>query len=121
MQLSSRTICQSSVRLSAPVQCRVVAGCRLTAVSDDVIRPRELQDLILVAPMAVSKMMDLLNDPREVIRNDVSGRIGLGRMEGVDSVGWYNMACYYGKGSLSVIVQLGRSKIDSVIPGHICP
>ncbi|XP_043199707.1 general vesicular transport factor p115-like [Amphibalanus amphitrite] len=33
-------------------------------------RPRELQDLILVAPMAVSKMMDLLNDPREVIRND---------------------------------------------------
>ncbi|XP_037083974.1 general vesicular transport factor p115-like [Pollicipes pollicipes] len=33
-------------------------------------RARELQDLILVSPMAVSKMMDLLNDPREVVRND---------------------------------------------------
>ena len=43
---------------------------RLTRCVAD--RPRELQDLILVAPMAVSKMMDLLNDPREVIRNDVS-------------------------------------------------
>lgn len=36
-------------------------------------RPRDLQDIILVSPMGVSKLMDLLGDSREVIRNDVSG------------------------------------------------
>ncbi|BFG01118.1 general vesicular transport factor p115 [Drosophila madeirensis] len=34
-------------------------------------KTRELQDLILVSPMGVSKLMDLLTDSREVIRNDV--------------------------------------------------
>lgn len=33
-------------------------------------RPKELQEIILVSPMAVSKLMDLLSDTREVIRND---------------------------------------------------
>ncbi|KAK3922841.1 General vesicular transport factor p115 [Frankliniella fusca] len=33
-------------------------------------RPRDLQDIILVSPMGVSKLMDLLGDSREVIRND---------------------------------------------------
>ncbi|CAG0879975.1 unnamed protein product [Cyprideis torosa] len=33
-------------------------------------RPKELQDCILVCPMGVSKLMDLLSDAREVIRND---------------------------------------------------
>lgn len=35
-------------------------------------RGKELQEVILVAPMGVSKLMDLLSDSREVIRNDVS-------------------------------------------------
>ncbi|XP_022219825.2 general vesicular transport factor p115 [Drosophila obscura] len=34
-------------------------------------KTRELQDLVLVSPMGVSKLMDLLTDSREVIRNDV--------------------------------------------------
>lgn len=34
-------------------------------------KTRELQDLVLVSPMGVSKLMDLLTDTREVIRNDV--------------------------------------------------
>lgn len=33
-------------------------------------RPRDLQEIILVSPMGVSKLMDLLGDSREVIRND---------------------------------------------------
>ncbi|XP_053672754.1 general vesicular transport factor p115 [Anopheles nili] len=33
-------------------------------------RPKEIQEIILVSPMGVSKMMDLLIDSREVIRND---------------------------------------------------
>lgn len=33
-------------------------------------RPRDLQEIILVSPMSVSKLMDLLLDSREVIRND---------------------------------------------------
>lgn len=34
-------------------------------------RPKEIQEIILVSPMGVSKLMDLLCDSREVIRNDV--------------------------------------------------
>lgn len=34
-------------------------------------RPRETQDILLVSPMGISKLMDLLSDAREVIRNDV--------------------------------------------------
>ena len=93
--------------------------CRLVAVFDDVTRPRELQDLILVAPMAVSKMMDLLNDPREVIRNDVSGWMGSERVEIGDAVGWLDdIPCYLDDGLVSVIVRLGHSQIELVIPGH---
>jgi hypothetical protein len=33
---------------------------------------KELQECILVSPMGVSKLMDLLSDSREIIRNDVS-------------------------------------------------
>lgn len=33
-------------------------------------RPKDIQEIILVKPMAVSKMMDLLTDSREVIRNE---------------------------------------------------
>lgn len=33
-------------------------------------RPRDIQEIILVKPMGVSKMMDLLGDSREVIRNE---------------------------------------------------
>ncbi|XP_052892527.1 general vesicular transport factor p115 [Anopheles moucheti] len=33
-------------------------------------RPKEIQEIVLVSPMGVSKMMDLLIDSREVIRND---------------------------------------------------
>lgn len=40
-------------------------------------RGKELQEIILVAPMGVSKLMDLLSDSREVIRNDVSIQIYL--------------------------------------------
>jgi len=40
-------------------------------------RPREIQDILLVSPMGVSKLMDLLSDSREVVRNDVSSRIVL--------------------------------------------
>ena len=35
---------------------------------------RDLQEAILVSPMGVSRLMDLLSDSREVIRNDVSRR-----------------------------------------------
>ncbi|XP_049876015.1 general vesicular transport factor p115 isoform X2 [Pectinophora gossypiella] len=33
-------------------------------------RPKDIQEIILVKPMGVSKMMDLLGDTREVIRNE---------------------------------------------------
>lgn len=33
-------------------------------------RPKDIQEIILVKPMGVSKMMDLLSDSREVIRNE---------------------------------------------------
>lgn len=33
-------------------------------------KPREIQEIVLVSPMAVSKLMDLMSDTREVIRND---------------------------------------------------
>lgn len=33
-------------------------------------RPKEIQEIVLVSPMGVSKLMDLLADSREVIRND---------------------------------------------------
>lgn len=33
-------------------------------------RPKDIQQIVLVSPMAVSKLMDLLGDAREVIRND---------------------------------------------------
>ncbi|XP_030036488.2 general vesicular transport factor p115 isoform X2 [Manduca sexta] len=33
-------------------------------------RPKDIQEIILVKPMGVSKMMDLLGDAREVIRNE---------------------------------------------------
>lgn len=35
-----------------------------------VSKPKEIQDVILVSPMGVSKLMDLLGENREVIRND---------------------------------------------------
>lgn len=35
-------------------------------------RPKEVQEIILISPMGVSKLMDLLSENREVIRNDVS-------------------------------------------------
>ncbi|XP_066584659.1 general vesicular transport factor p115 isoform X2 [Prorops nasuta] len=34
-------------------------------------RPKDIQEFVLVSPMGVSKLMDLLSDSREVIRNDV--------------------------------------------------
>lgn len=34
-------------------------------------KPKDIQDIVLVSPMGVSKLMDLLADSREVIRNDV--------------------------------------------------
>ncbi|KAF5270697.1 hypothetical protein FQA39_LY01435 [Lamprigera yunnana] len=33
-------------------------------------KPKDIQDIVLVSPMGVSKLMDLLADSREVIRND---------------------------------------------------
>lgn len=33
-------------------------------------KPKEIQDIVLVSPMGVSKLMDLLVEQREVIRND---------------------------------------------------
>ncbi|XP_046602584.1 general vesicular transport factor p115 isoform X1 [Neodiprion lecontei] len=33
-------------------------------------RPKDIQEIILVSPLGVSKLMDLLSDSREVIRND---------------------------------------------------
>lgn len=33
-------------------------------------KPKDIQEIILVSPMGVSKLMDLLSDSREVIRND---------------------------------------------------
>lgn len=35
-------------------------------------RPKDVQEILLVSPMGVSKIMDLLTDSREVVRNDVS-------------------------------------------------
>lgn len=37
-----------------------------------IFRPKEVQEIILISPMGVSKLMDLLSENREVIRNDVS-------------------------------------------------
>ncbi|KAK6629587.1 hypothetical protein RUM43_003404 [Polyplax serrata] len=34
-------------------------------------KTKEIQEIVLVSPMAVSKLMDLLGDSREIIRNDV--------------------------------------------------
>lgn len=33
---------------------------------------KEMQDLLLISPMGISKLMDLLSDTREVVRNEVS-------------------------------------------------
>ncbi|XP_071442563.1 general vesicular transport factor p115 [Hetaerina americana] len=33
-------------------------------------KPKEIQEIVLISPMGVSKLMDLLGDSREVIRND---------------------------------------------------
>jgi len=38
-------------------------------------RPRQVQEMVLISPMGVSKLMDLLGDSREVVRNDVSSKI----------------------------------------------
>ena len=35
-------------------------------------KTKDIQEIILANPMGVSKMMDLLSDSREIIRNDVS-------------------------------------------------
>lgn len=35
-------------------------------------KPKEIQEIILVSPMGVSKLMDMLSDSREIIRNEVS-------------------------------------------------
>ncbi|PNF28010.1 General vesicular transport factor p115 [Cryptotermes secundus] len=40
----------------------------LTSLLDN--RPKEIQEIILASPMGVSKLMELLGDSREVIRND---------------------------------------------------
>jgi len=34
-------------------------------------RPKEIQEILLVSPLGISKIMDLLCDAREVIRNEV--------------------------------------------------
>ncbi|XP_018325488.1 general vesicular transport factor p115 [Agrilus planipennis] len=33
-------------------------------------KPKQIQDIVLVSPMGVSRLMDLLSDSREIIRND---------------------------------------------------
>lgn len=38
-------------------------------------RPKDVQEILLVSPMGISKIMDLLSDSREVVRNDVSQEI----------------------------------------------
>lgn len=35
-------------------------------------KPKDIQDIILANPLGTPKLMDLLADSREVIRNDVS-------------------------------------------------
>lgn len=40
----------------------------LTTLLD--FKPKELQEIVLVSPMGISKLMDLLSDTREIIRND---------------------------------------------------
>lgn len=35
-------------------------------------KPKDLQECILVSPMGVSRLMDLLSDTREIIRNEVN-------------------------------------------------
>jgi len=35
-------------------------------------RAKDVQEMILVSPMGVSKLIDMLSDSREVIRNNVS-------------------------------------------------
>lgn len=35
-------------------------------------RAKDVQEIILVSPMGVSKLIDMLSDSREVIRNNVS-------------------------------------------------
>jgi hypothetical protein len=36
-------------------------------------RPKDVQEILLVSPMGISKIMDLLSDSREVVRNEVIG------------------------------------------------
>ena len=35
-------------------------------------RPKDIQETLLVSPMGISKLVDLLSDSREVVRNEVS-------------------------------------------------
>ena len=35
-------------------------------------KSKDMQEIILVSPMGVPKLIDLLSDSREIIRNDVS-------------------------------------------------
>lgn len=39
-------------------------------------RAKDVQEIILVSPMGVSKLIDMLSDSREVIRNNVSTLYG---------------------------------------------
>lgn len=45
---------------------------KLQSRKPPIFRLKDIQEIILVSPMGVSKLMDLLGDSREVIRNDVS-------------------------------------------------
>ena len=38
-------------------------------------RGKDLQERVLESPMGISKLMDLLSDSREIIRNDVSSKV----------------------------------------------
>jgi len=50
--------------------CHSIKFVKVNIVNNN--RAKDVQEMILVSPMGVSKLIDMLSDSREVIRNNVS-------------------------------------------------
>lgn len=60
--------CQNTVTYSTMVNFDYRT---IIVIDRRIYRTKEIQEIVLISPMGVSKLMDLLSDNREVIRNDV--------------------------------------------------
>ncbi len=74
---------------------------------------RDLQEAILVTPQGISKLMDLLSDSREIIRNDVSSTM-IGN--GFSGTVWWRLM-FVIPWWYHIIVMSWRSPSDAAVTG----